>query len=596
MTGAADLLAGSVAALSALGGTLLVLPVLLPLAGLLLALAFGGRHAARIARAAITLGVVVAVAIAAAVLEAGAPLRYDLGGWAPPLGVTLQADGLSAVMLVTSAVILFGVGIYAAPGFRIPPGTSETRRAFTFWTLLLGVWGGLNLVFLGQDLFNLYVALELLTFSAVPLVCLDGRAETLAAALRYLLFALLGSILYVLGIALLYGEFGTLDIALLRERLAATGSLPPTAIAAAALMTVGLLAKTALFPLHLWLPPAHAGAPAAGSAVLSGLVIKGSWFLLVRLWFDVMPGVVTPNAAQLLAAMGAAAIVIGSVVALRQQRLKLMVAYSTIAQIGYLFLMFPLAFAVAGSELAQGAALTGGLLQAVSHATAKAGMFMAAGLVYAAVGHDRIADLAGVARAMPVTVLTFAVSGLALMGVVPSGAYLAKKLMLGAADSTGQWWWTLVLQGGAIFTAGYVVLVLVNVLRRRGEPLALKKRVSRRSEFAALLLAVCSLLLAVAAAGPVPGDLLKNPLAPGELATTVLVFLGGALLALGLAREPLFARAGSGSGAGESALRGVTTALGRAFEHSDQWIRRWPSATCTVLVLALLMIWLLATP
>ena len=161
-------------------------------------------------------------------------------------------------------------------------------------------------------------------------------------------------------------------------------------------MTVGLLAKTALFPLHIWLPPAHAGAPAAASAVLSALVVKGSWFLVVRLWFDVMPGVVTLPSAQLLAGLGAAAIVVGSVVALRQERLKLLVAYSTIAQIGYLFLMFPLAFDASGSALVHGAALTGGLLQAISHATAKAGMFMAAGLVYAALGHDRIADLGGV--------------------------------------------------------------------------------------------------------------------------------------------------------------------------------------------------------
>jgi multicomponent Na+:H+ antiporter subunit D len=140
--------------------------------------------------------------------------------------------------------------------------------------------------------------------------------------------------------------------------------------------------------------------------------------------------------------LGAAAIVVGSVVALRQERLKLLVAYSTIAQIGYLFLMFPLAFDARGSTLVHGPVLTAGVLQAVAHATAKAGMFMAAGLVYAALGHDRIADLAGAARAMPVTVLAFAVSGLALMGVVPSGAYIAKKLLLDAADGSGQWWWT----------------------------------------------------------------------------------------------------------------------------------------------------------
>ena len=107
-------------------------------------------------------------------------------------------------------------------------------------------------------------------------------------------------------------------------------------------MTAGLLAKTALFPLHLWLPPAHANAPAAASAVLSGLVVKGSFFLVVRLWFDVLaalPGVIPGT---ILAALGSAAILFGSVLALRQARLKLLIAYSTVAQIGYLFIMFPL--------------------------------------------------------------------------------------------------------------------------------------------------------------------------------------------------------------------------------------------------------------
>ena len=109
-------------------------------------------------------------------------------------------------------------------------------------------------------------------------------------------------------------------------------------------MTVGLLAKTALFPLHLWLPPAHAGAPAAASAVLSALVVKGSFFIVVRLWFDVMPALPGLAGGSCSPRSAPAAIVFGSVVALRQERLKLLIAYSTLAQIGYLFLMFPLAF------------------------------------------------------------------------------------------------------------------------------------------------------------------------------------------------------------------------------------------------------------
>jgi multicomponent Na+:H+ antiporter subunit D len=202
------------------------------------------------------------------------------------------------------------------------------------------ITAALAIIFVSGDLFNLYVALELLTFAAVPIACVDGRAETFAAALRYLLFALFGSIFYLLGTTLLYRAFGTLDIALLAERMRPL----PAVTAAAALMTAGLLAKTALFLLHLWLP-AHANAPAPASAVLSGLVVKGSFFLMVRLWFSVLFALPAVGFDAVLGALGSAAVVFGSVLALRQPRLKLLIAYSTIARIGYLFLIFPLASA-----------------------------------------------------------------------------------------------------------------------------------------------------------------------------------------------------------------------------------------------------------
>ena len=566
-------------------GTLsLVCAVLLPFLGVLAGLALGGRNVRAVALITILAGLAVVFSIALTFVQSAQPLTYLLGGWAPPLGIALRADGLSVTMMLAVAVVVAGIAAYAWRDFAPPAGDAGKRAPFMYWLLLLAVWGSLNLVFLSGDLFTLYVALELLTFAGVPLVCLDGRGETLRAALRYLLFALAGSLLYLLGAVLLYGAHGTLDIAL----LAGLVSPGPIAWTAAALMTVGLLAKTALFPLHIWLPPAHAGAPAAGSAVLSALVIKGSWFLVVRLWFDVMPGVITFSAAQLLAALGALAIVVGSVVALRQERLKLLVAYSTIAQIGYLFLMFPLAFDAGGTALVHGAALDAGVLQAVSHATAKAGMFMAAGLIYASLGHDRIADLAGIARAMPVTVLAFAVAGLALMGVVPSGAYLAKKLLLAAADGSGQWWWTLVLQGGAAFTAGYMVLVLANVLRRPAAPVVLLKRASRLSETAALALAACSLLLALAALGPVPGDLISNPLAPKELLSTLAVVICGGLLAFGMSRRSLLAERADGGFA-----RRAMVAAGAAFERLDEFARRWTSASILLLALAGLFGWLM---
>jgi multicomponent Na+:H+ antiporter subunit D len=556
------------------GGLLLVLAVLVPFVGVLAGLVFGGRNAQRLALLTIVTGFGIALAIADAWMGSRDAVVYLLGGWAPPLGVALRADGLSVVMLVAVAVVVAGIAVYACADFGTPAGQREARAPFTFWLLLLAVWGSLNLVFVSGDLFTLYVALELLTFAGVPLVCLDGRGETLRAALRYLIFALLGSVFYLLGSVLLYGGYGTLDIALLAARVRPE----PIAWAAAALMTTGLLAKTALFPLHLWLPPAHAGAPAAASAVLSALVVKGSWFLVVRLWFDVMPGVVTFPSAQLLGGLGAAAILIFSVVALRQERLKLLIAYSTLAQIGYLFLMFPLAFDVAAGQLDGGGALAGGMMQAISHAAAKAAMFMAAGSIYAALGHDRLAGLAGIARALPISVLTFAVSGIALMGVLPSGAYLAKKLLLGAAAGSGQWWWEWVLQAGGVLTSSYVVLVLARALARSDQTIELKKSVSRIAQSAALALAICSLLLACAALGPLPRSLISNPLAPSEIASLLITVGCGGLLAFLFGSRPRFP---------------VVGAIGGAFVSADGALRRWPVAGISLLIVATLFGWTL---
>jgi formate hydrogenlyase subunit 3/multisubunit Na+/H+ antiporter MnhD subunit len=475
------------------GGLLLAAAVLLPFTGMLFGMLAGGRNTQRIAFVVMLLGLAVAVGIAMTWLDGSGPVVYLLGGWAPPLGIALRADGPAVAMLLTVAGVVTGVGLFARAEFDSPMG-GESRAAYSYWLLLLAVWGSLNLVLVSGDLFTLYVALELMTFAAVPLVCLSGSGETLRAALRYLLFALCGSVLYLLGAVLVFGAYGTLDIALLARAVRPEAS----SWTALALMTAGLLAKTALFPLHIWLPPAHAGAPAPASALLSGLVIKGSWFLAVRLWFDAMPAVATWPSAQLLGALGAAAILFGNAVALRQARLKLLVAYSTVAQIGYLFLMFPLAFDAAAGRIVDGLALAGGMMQAISHATAKSAMFMAAGSIYSALGHDRIADFAGLAKALPVTVFAFGLGGVSLVGLPPAGGFLAKWWLLSAAATSGQWWWAAVLLVGGLLTAAYLFAVVSRALRAPAAPLVVAP-VARYRELATLALALASVLLGLVA-------------------------------------------------------------------------------------------------
>ena len=245
--------------------------ILLPLAAAMLSFLFP--------RSAKFTGVVTAIIIALAVVGFGWHLqsegvyRHAVGGWGAPLGIDLYGDGLTLLMLAVTALVGLAITLYSLDYFN-------TEQARWFWPLLLLVWAALNALFLSADIFNLYITLELMGMAAVALVALKGGRDALNGAMRYLLATLLGSLAYLFGVVLLYHGYGTVDIALLAERI----DHQPVAWAALGLMGAGLLLKTALFPLHFWLPAAHASAPAPVSALLSALVVKASFYIFLRLW------------------------------------------------------------------------------------------------------------------------------------------------------------------------------------------------------------------------------------------------------------------------------------------------------------------------
>jgi multicomponent Na+:H+ antiporter subunit D len=323
----------------------------------------------------------------------------------------------------------------------------------------------LNGLFLAADLFNLYVTLELLGLSAAALGALTGTREAVAANLRYLLVGLLGSMTYLLGVALLYTGLGTLDIGL------AAASLEPGPLAgtAFALMVGGLLLKAALFPLHFWLPPAHANAPAPVSAALSALVVKAAFYLVLRLWLDLFGATVTLGAGTLLGVLGAGAVLWGSWRALRAERLKLLAAYSTVAQMGYLFLFFPLLAAVA-DPAARADLIAAAVLLALTHGFAKAGLFLSAGLLQKAAGHDRINELGPATQALPGVTLAVALAGVALIGLPPSGTFLGKWILISQAIDSGQWWWVPVIMAGTLLAAAYIFRVLAGAFGLGPDP------------------------------------------------------------------------------------------------------------------------------
>jgi formate hydrogenlyase subunit 3/multisubunit Na+/H+ antiporter MnhD subunit len=234
-------------------------------------------------------------------------------------------------------------------------------------------------------------------------------------------------------------------------------------------MTAGLLLKTALFPLHFWLPPAHGSAPAPVSAVLSALVVKATFYLVIRLWMDIFSGVVTVQAAYLLGVLGGAAVLWGSWHALRAERLKLLAAYSTIAQLGYLFLFFPVLLALPPG-IVRDTAWGGLVILALTHGLAKAGLFLAIGVIQQRSGNDNIADLDGTAQRLPATTFAIALGGVALIGLPPSGAFLGKWQLLAGSFATGQWQWIVVILIGTLLAAAYIFRVLSHAFGQQPYP------------------------------------------------------------------------------------------------------------------------------
>lgn len=436
---------------------------------------------------------------AAAILVAGGGLLWvvaeqgtfeiALAGWQPPLGMVWRADALAALLLAMTALVAATGTLFAWYHLH-----AHAAKLAHFWPLFLFLWAALNVLFLSRDVFNVYVALELSSLAAVAVVAVAGGEAALRGAMRYLLFALFGSITYLLGVAVLYAGFGSLDFVHLAQAIAPS----PAAVAALGLMTAGLFAKGALFPLHAWLPPAHSAAPAAGSALLSGVVVMSAVYILLRLWLEVFAAVPSMAGRQLLGTLGAAGVVWGSVLALFQCRLKLLVAYSTVAQLGYLLLVFPLA----GSGPGGAEAYSGGVYLALAHGLAKAAMFLAAGLVLEALGHDRIDGIQGAAHHMPITVFALALAGLTLMGLPPSGGFVAKWVMLHAAFASGQWWWAVVLLGGGLLAAAYVFRILLPAFRPPEQQSRGFEKVPLGAEVLVLVLAGGSVLLGLVAAAP----------------------------------------------------------------------------------------------
>jgi len=428
-----------------LAAGVLVLVVAGPLLGAVLAVADHGHASSRLVGLVTGLIASAVTVLSVTVAGSGTPLTLVLLA-GPGLELTLVADGLAVAMVVMTTIVAIAVAGFATSEDRESPQARHPR----FWPVWFALWSALHLLFLAGDLLTAYLMLEAIGVAGAALVSLDGRRHTLLAATRYLYAELVASMTVLAGIALIWHQTGSLRFAELGPELSAH----PEGWLALGVVTAGLLLKLPLAPVHLWLPAAHAWAPSAVSPILSAVVVKSAFAVLIRLWFLASPGLVTRHGAQLLGSLGVVAIVWGSVVALRSAHLKQLIAYSTVSQLGFLMLLVPL------MQAGSADAWRGGVLYAVAHALAKAALLMAAAVIAEDAERPDVEAVIGAVTRRPLAVFAIGVAALSLVGLPPSGGFVGKWYLLVASLRTGQWWWLPPILVGSLLTAGYLLKLL----------------------------------------------------------------------------------------------------------------------------------------
>lgn len=361
-------------------------------------------------------------------------ISYRMGGWAPPAGIEYRVDLLAIYLLILVSFIATAVLVYGRQS--VAAEIKHGVRGWYYTMYLLCLCGLMGIIITG-DAFNAFVFMEISSLSMYTLIALGKDRRALAAAYQYLILGTIGATMYVIGIGLLYTITGTLNLVDLGERLPSLLETP-AAIAGMAFIVVGLSLKIALFPLHLWLPNAYAFAPTVTTIFIAATATKVSIYLLMRYLYSVFGFAFsfeqTPIP-ELLLVLSLLAIFAGSLTAVFQENVKRMLAYSSVAQIGYITL---------GIAIANAAGLTGSLVHIFNHAVMKGALFMLIGGIALQIGTVRISDMAGIGKQMPLTMFGFVIGGFSLLGVPGTVGFVSKWYLAVGALENG-WWWLVVL-------------------------------------------------------------------------------------------------------------------------------------------------------
>ncbi len=412
-------------------------PVLVPLTGAGATACLRSRRGAQRATASVS----VVLMLASALLLLGIVQQHGIqvirfGGWAPPFGVVFAVDALGAAMAAVTGLIGVATLVFGVADVR-----HRDERA-GYYPLLLGLLAGVNGAFLTGDLFNLYVWFELMLIAAMALLVVRRTRAQLDGTFRYAVLNLLSTLLFLTGVAVLYGSTGTLNMADLAAVVSAQPPSPSLAIAAA-LLLCGFGIKAGVFPLFFWLPASYHTGSIAITALFAGLLTKVGIYASFRVFTLIFP-IDVIGLREVMAGLAACTMLFGVFGAMVQWDVRRILAFHIVSQIGYMLM---------GLAIATPAALAGAIFYVVHHILVKANLFLVAGLIHRACGSYDLRRAGGLMAASPILTALFLVPALSLAGVPPLSGFWAKLLVIDASFRSDQAW-----LGGIALLVGLLTL------------------------------------------------------------------------------------------------------------------------------------------
>ena len=418
---------------------LLPLPVLLPLLAAALSFLCVRRPALQRALSLVALAVTTGAAcLLLAAADADGARVVQAGGWAAPTGISLVADRLSALLLVVSQLVLLAVLVYAI-GQGTADGSRAPRAAFHPCYLVLAA--GISLAFLTGDLFNLFVAFEVMLVASYVLLTLGGGAAQVRAGMTYVVVSLLASVLFVTVVGLVYAATGTVNMADAAVRLQDVPDGVRLGLGLTMLVVFGI--KAAVFPLFSWLPDSYPTAPSPVTAVFAGLLTKVGVYAVLRTQTLLFPR--DETIAAVLLVLAALTMVVGILGAVVQDDVKRVLSFTIVSHIGYMLL---------GLGLYSAAGLAGAILYTVHHIVVQTTLFLVAGLVERRSGTSSLARSGGLQHVAPLLAALYLLPALSLAGIPPLSGFVAKVGLLQAGLD----------DGGVLAVTGVVAALVTSLL------------------------------------------------------------------------------------------------------------------------------------